>query len=265
LSAHPQAAKDPVTAVIPVYNERGTVADVVRRARPFVDRVIVVDDGSTDGSAGTLEGLDIDLIRQSANRGKGAALMRGIDAAKAAGARFVVTLDADNQHPPERIPDLLRQADDAKIVIGSRAADAARVPAARLFGNRAANFFISWACGHWIDDTQCGLRIYPAGLFDRIRLHRNRRSGFVFESEVLIAACRQGYRVASVPIPALYAEVLKRPSHFRPFFDVTAIVIMVTFKLLARGLYPAGLLRAWRERRAAVQDPSCNRQDAGSL
>lgn len=262
MSASPQS---PVAAVIPVYNERATVADVVRRTLPFVDRVIVVDDGSTDDSARALDGLGIELIRQPVNGGKGAALMRGIEAAKAGGARFAVTLDADGQHPPEHIPDLLRQADDAHIVIGSRAADAARIPASRLFGNRAANFFISWACGHWIEDTQCGFRVYPLGLFDRLRLRRDRRSGFVFESEVLIEACRRGCRVTPVPVPALYAEVLQRPSHFRPFSDVTAIVIMVTLKLLARAFYPAGLLRAMRECRAASHAPSCIRQDDGPL
>lgn len=265
MSASPQAPREPVAAVIPVYNERATVADVVRRTIPFVDRVIVVDDGSTDESVRALDGLDVDLIRHRANRGKGAALIGGIEAAKAAGMRFVVTLDADNQHPPECIPDLLRQADAARIVVGSRAAEAARVPAARLFGNRTANFFISWACGHWIEDTQCGFRVYPTDLFDRVRLRRDRRSGFVFESEVLIAACRQGYRVVSVPIPALYADVLTRPSHFRPVFDVTAIVIMVTRKLIVRGFWPRGLLRAWRERRGALRNPSCNRKEAGSL
>jgi glycosyltransferase involved in cell wall biosynthesis len=265
LSTVPYAPKKPVAAVIPVFNERNTIADVVRRTIPFVDRVIVVDDGSTDDSGRALDGLDVEFIRQPVNRGKGAALMRGIEAAKAAGAGFAVTIDADNQHPPECIPDLLRQADDAHIVIGSRASDASRIPTARLRANRTANFFISWACGHWIEDTQCGFRVYPTGLFDRIRVRRHRRSGFVFESEVLIAACRQGYRVAPVPIPALYSEVLQRPSHFRPVFDVSAIVIMVTGKLVVRAFYPTGLIRSQRERRAQAQHPSCNRPDDGPL
>ena len=259
MSAQSQASRKPIVAVIPVFNERDTIADIVRRTMSLVDRTIVVDDGSTDGSHLALDGLDVQLIRQPVNQGKGAAPLRGIDSARSIGAEFVVTLDADNQHPPECIPDLLRQADTAHIVIGSRAADAGRIPTVRLRANRTANFFISWACGHWIEDTQCGFRVYPTGVFDRIRLRRRRLSGFVFESEVLIEACRQGIRVTPVPIPALYAEVLQRPSHFRPVFDIAAIVIMVTGKLVVRAFFIPGLIRSQRERRGVSRERSCNR------
>ena len=253
MSEHAQAPRRPVVAVIPAFNERNTIADIVRRTIPFVDRTIVVDDGSTDGSHLALDGLNVQLIRLPVNEGKGPALLRGIEEARNRGAEFVVTLDADNQHPPECIPALLRGADSRHIAIGSRAGDAGRIPTARLRANRTANFFISWACGHWIEDTQCGFRVYPTCVFDHIRLQRRKRSGFVFESEVLIEACRWGFRVNPVPIPALYAEVLRRPSHFRPVFDVSAIVLMVTGKLVARAFFVPGLIRSQRERRRDPQ------------
>ena len=245
-----------MAVIVPVFNEARTIADIVARAAAHAARVIVVDDGSTDGSADALSGLGVETVRHSENQGKGAALASGIERARALGATFAVTLDADGQHPPECIPALLERADPHAIVVGNRMADIAAIPKARLRANRIANFFISWAAGQWIEDTQCGFRVYPLSVFERVRLRPRRRSGFVMESEVLIEACRAGYRVAAVPVPALYADVLQRPSHFRPVFDIAAIVIMVTGKLVARAFFPAGLIRSQRQRLARR---SCNR------
>lgn len=252
-------------AVIPVFNEVRTIEDIVRRTARHLGRIIVVDDGSTDGSAEALAGLAVEILRLPGNRGKGEALLRGIEAARAAEADYVVTLDADGQHPPECLPDFLHALAPDRIAVGSRIPDPRSTPGARLRANRVANFFISWAAGHWIPDTQCGFRAYPVRVFDRIRLKHGRRSGFVFESEILIEACRNGFRVTPVPVPALYASVLQRPSHFRPVFDIAAIVIMVTGKLLARGFYPSGFLRARRERRTQHPAQPCIRTPDAAL
>lgn len=243
----------PVSAVIPFYNEAKTVAGIVERVAKHVDHVVVVDDGSTDGSAETLSGLDVHMVRHPVNRGKGASLLSGIDAARQLGAKFVISVDADGQHSPEYIPELLKKAEAETLVVGAREPTTDPMPPVRRFANRTANFFISWASGCWIQDTQCGFRIYPVSVIDRVPLHRQRRSGFVMESEVLIEACRAGYSIASVPIPALYASVLQRPSHFRPGYDVTAIVFMVAAKLLSRAMYFPGLIRCQRQRLHAVQ------------
>lgn len=256
MSTEPGSGAQPAAAIVPVFNEAKTIADIVTRAAAHVDRVVAVDDGSTDGSAAALAGVAAETIRHPENRGKGAALLSGVARARALGAAFVVTLDADGQHPPEYIPALLRAADSRTIVVGSRMGGAGSIPKARLRANRTASFFVSWAAGQWIDDTQCGFRVYPISLFDRVPLRPRRRSGFVMESEVLIEACRAGFRVVSVPVPALYADVLQRPSHFRPVYDIAAIVMMVTGKLVARAFYPAGLIRSQRQRRAIE---SCNR------
>ena len=236
-------------AVIPAYNEAKTIADIVGRTACVIERVIVIDDGSTDDTRDSAEALGIEVLCHNRNRGKGESLLTGIGAASNMGCDFVVTLDADGQHAPEYILKLMDQAGPGTIVVGSRLADPRLIPKARYWANQTANFFISWAARHWIQDTQSGFRVYPMALFDRVRLRRNRRSGFVAESEILIEACRAGYRVASVPIPALYGTVLRRPSHFRPVRDTTAIAIMVAGKLLARGTDPAGLIISHRERR----------------
>lgn len=242
-----------VAAVIPALNEAGTIAEVVGRTVGLVERTIVVDDGSDDGTLSCLQGLEVQSIRHERNLGKGEGLLTGIQAAAAAGHDFVVTLDADGQHPPELIPSLVAMAEPKTIVLGVREASSDFVPLVRYRANRTADFFISWAAGHWMSDTQCGFRVYPVGLFKEITLRRARKSGFVLESEVLIEACRAGYRVKTVPIPALYESVLQRPSRFRPVFDTAATTVMVAWKILARGFFPSGLIRSRRERLSAAQ------------
>jgi len=234
-------------AVIPVFNERPTARDIAERALRQVAHVIMVDDGSTDGTAATLEGLPVTLIRNPRNLGKAASLWRGIAVALADGAGAVVTLDGDGQHRPEDIPRLLEvhRRDPAALVIGARLQNAAGIPAERYYANRFANFWIAWAAGQRVEDSQSGFRVYPARLLLGLPPQLRRAASFVFESEVLIEAGRRGTRLEWVPIPAIY-EAQGRPSHFRPVLDVALITRMVAWKLLSRGLYLRGLVRSLR-------------------
>ncbi|MPY68526.1 MAG: glycosyltransferase [Alphaproteobacteria bacterium] len=235
--------------LIPAYNEAATIAAIVERAVCEVGRVLVVDDGSTDGTALAAERAGATVLRQDRNRGKGDALQMGLKAIGDAGYSYAVTLDGDGQHRAADIPALAAMAAPDRIVIGSRMSERHHIPSARYKANQTANFFISWACGTWIEDTQSGFRIYPLGVLERVRLRERRKYGFVFESEILIEACRAGFRVRTAPIPALYDNTIKRASHFRPVRDIAAIVAMVTGKILRWGFYPAGLLRSQYERR----------------
>ena len=238
--------------VIPAYNEAATIEDLVRRTYPICENIIVVDDGSSDGTAELIADLPVRVIRNERNLGKGACLMAGMKEALANGAEAVITMDGDGQHAPESIPALVERANAAPrcIVAGSRLHDPAAIPAARYQANTIANFWISWASGHWIEDSQCGMRLYPREVLDLICAKARRHSGFVFESEVLIDAAAAGYRCVCVPIPALYEGHNRRPSHFRPVRDIGAIVVMVAGKLLSRGMYPRGLISSRRDRRA---------------
>ncbi len=117
------------------------------------------------------------------------------------------------------------------------------MPLTRRFGNRQADFWISWAAGYPIRDTQSGYRLYPAALLKRLKLRSGRGNSFVYESEVLIEAARLGCYARPVAIEAIYAHNLRK-SHFRVGSDTLRIVRMVAAKLLKRGLYPLGLLRS---------------------
>lgn len=231
--------------VIPAYNEAATIRDIATRALKFCAQVIVVDDGSTDGTARTLAELPVQMLRNDRNLGKAASLWRGTQVALASGVDAVVTLDGDGQHTPEDIPRLLAaaQQNPGSIVIGARLADRSAIPKLRYFANRAAVFWLSWACGQRLEDSQSGFRVYPAGLFRKVRISHDRQHSFVFESEILIEAARFGHRCVMVSITALY-RTDGRASYYR-HLDTLRIIRMVAWKLLSRGLYLRGFYRAF--------------------
>ena len=228
--------------VIPAYNEAKTIRDIALRVCRFADLVVIVDDGSQDGTVQALQGLPIAILSNGSNAGKGESLRRGACYALDKGVDFVITLDGDGQHCPEDIPLLLnaQSAHPEAIVIAARLRDRRAAPALRRFANGFADFWISWAAGHRVRDSQSGFRLYPAAVF---RGSATTTSGFAFESEILIDASRAGVYTVSVPIDTIYNKQ-SRPSHYRPATDTLRIVRMVAWKLLCRGLYPVGLARS---------------------
>ncbi len=234
-----------VVALIPACNEAATIRDLLERTLKIVPNVVVVDDGSTDATAAQIEDLPVALLRNQRNLGKSASLWRGFEYALGRGARRVVTLDGDGQHRPEDIRRLMAAADrfPGSIVIGARLHDRKSFPLQRYYANRFARFWISWAAGYPIADTQSGFRVYPAALLARLGRREVSRTRFVLESEILIAAGRRVVRSVAVPIPGIY-PAHARPSHFRPVRDIARIVVMVAGRLLMRGMYPGGLWRS---------------------
>ena len=138
-----------IAIVIPALNEAHTIVDLVRRSLAYSRHVIVVDDGSSDGTGDLLSTLPVTVLRHTATQGKGASLVTGFREALKRDVWAVVTLDGDGQHRPEDLPKFLARAgrEKDKIVIGSRLADKAEFPLERYRANRFADFWISWASG----------------------------------------------------------------------------------------------------------------------
>jgi glycosyltransferase involved in cell wall biosynthesis len=212
-----------------------------------VHLVIVVDDGSADGTSSALADLDVVLLRNAVNLGKAASLRRGAEEAMRRGAVAIVTLDGDGQHYPEDIALLLgawRETPE-RIVIGSRLHRREAIPSARYWANRVANFWIGLVAGYAIADSQSGFRVYPASVLREARVCCDRAHSFVFESEILIEAARLGVQARCLPVQVNY-NCRARASHFRPVLDIARIVRMVAWRLVSQGL----LQRAAALRRA---------------
>lgn len=252
--------------VIPAYNESKTIRDVVQRALVQCQYVIVIDDGSVDGTADTIADLPIVLLRNDRNCGKAVSLWRGMLHAMDRGVSAVITLDADGQHQPEDIQRFLEMAYKYPdhIIIGSRMANKHAIPRRRYYANRVANFWISWAAGYYIKDSQSGFRLYPMSLLRNSKLHVSTTYGFVFESEILIEAARRGVYSLNLPISAIY-KPNSRASHFRPVLDIVRITRMVAWRLISRGLYPWGLLRAFLFPRRGLKSSAIGADGLGML
>jgi glycosyltransferase involved in cell wall biosynthesis len=208
--------------VIPVYNHGRAVAGVVRAALDLGWPVVVVDDGSEDHTPEVLAAIGgITRLRHAVNRGKGAALVSGLEAA-AARAVWAVTLDGDGQHDPADAPRLLEEARTwgqgagRPLVIGRRRDMASQAPWSSRFGRGFSNFWVRCAGGPILGDSQSGFRAYP--LPESLALGV-RAGGYQFEIEILVKAAWRGMAVIEVPVAVDYHPPGGRVSHFRPGRD----------------------------------------------
>ncbi len=215
-----------ICAIIPAFNAEGSLGDVIDRAKKFIPYVIVVSDGSTDNTGEVARSHGVELLTIPSNRGKGYALRLGFSHALARDCSAIVTLDADGQHDPTDIPSFLHahDQDSGAILIGSRMAQVERFPRQRYYSNQAAVFFISKALGQHLEDTQCGFRLYPAGVLRQIALTT---SHFETETEVLLRAARKGIPLRSVPVKNIYVNGNAPKSNFRPVADTFLICMVV--------------------------------------
>jgi glycosyltransferase involved in cell wall biosynthesis len=229
--------------IIPAYNESLTILKVITEALTITPIVIVVNDASQDDTVDLVKKTDAILIDLSVNGGKAKALQKGFCKALELGVDAVITLDGDAQHNPLDIPKLMACFDayPNALCIASRLKDRQNAPRSRRIANGIADFWVSWAAGTPIADSQSGFRLYPVTLLKAIELSYENKSGFVFESEVIIDAAHLGYDFAFIPIDTVYAEE-RRESHFRGGFDITQITLMVAKKLLKKWMNLSGLV-----------------------
>ncbi len=210
-----------VAVAVAAYQAARTVAEVVARARRLLPDLLVVDDGSTDGTAAAARGAGAEVVSHPVNRGKGCALATAFDLLFDRGFAAVVTVDADGQHLPEEIPRLLAawrgtsEAPGADLVIGARDHLFTGMSGLRRVSNRGSSLLISAAAGQRVTDVQSGFRLYDRRLVRAVGFPEAR---FEAESAVVVRAVRAGFRVVQVPVALGYADG-RSTSHYRPFAD----------------------------------------------
>jgi glycosyltransferase involved in cell wall biosynthesis len=220
-----------ICGIIPAYNARETIAGVVRGVLRHLEAVIVADDGSTDGTAEVARGAGAEVIVLGVNRGKGNALRALFSEARRRGFSAVLAIDADGQHDGDDIPSFLqvhREHPEA-IITGTRMADLGQIPRHRHSSMLVARFFVSLAANQFIEDTQCGFRLYPLAVIESMALLKER---YVTETEILIKAGDSGREVRCLPIRAQYP--LGQATHFRSVPDVAAISVYVISYLMVK-------------------------------
>lgn len=226
-------------AVIPCKDNASTVGDVVRACRAFVPsavhEVVVVDDGSTDGSGDRAREAGAVVLVHAVNQGKGAALLTAFRWAHARGYTHVLAIDADGQHVPADVPKFIEavRAHPDAIVAGAR--DMSTAPERSRFGRRFSNFWI-WAETGWsVEDSQCGFRAYPVGPVLGLGLGGGR---YELEVEVLVRALWAGTPVVDLACQVIYPPEEERQSSFRPVWDNVRISLLNLRLVVERILWP---------------------------
>ncbi len=219
--------------LIPAYDCAGTIGTVVTGARAHGLSILVVDDGSQDGTASVAGAAGARVVRHGSNRGKGAALRTGMQALATRGFTHALTMDGDGQHLPHEIPTLLATAstDPSAVVIGVRRRGSQEVAGINLFGNRFANLCVRSAAGVPLPDTQSGFRVYPIATMLRLPKHGEH---FEYESTSIIYAARARVPIRSITVDVYYPPIAERRSHYRKVVDTLRIIRAVAPLLVRR-------------------------------
>ncbi|MHB1049952.1 MAG: glycosyltransferase family 2 protein [Bacteroidota bacterium] len=200
--------------LIPAYNASLTLGELLSRTAPVIasENIIVVDDGSTDATAQIAERYHVQLLRHSANRGKGAALQTGFDRCIDGTYDAVITMDADLQHRPEDIPRFIERHRllHRDIIIGSRLHKLKGMPFHRILSNTITTFLVRTRTGMNVADSQSGFRFISMDVIKSVRLDS---AGYEAETEFLIKAALKGFTVDSIPIDTIYAGEKSHMKH----------------------------------------------------
>lgn len=222
---------------LPVYNEAQHVGPVLDEVLRFSQEVLVVDDGSTDGTAAALARRQgIHVRTHPRNRGYGAALMTAFDFALRGGYEILVTIDCDGQHEPQRIPEFIRvcEQEEADIVSGSRYLTCfpgdSRPPEDRRRINHIITQELNQVLGWSLTDAFCGFKAYRVPILDKFEL---RETGYAMPLELWVQAADLGLKIVELAVPLIYLDEARS---FGGSLDNAAIRLAVYRRVLRNSL-----------------------------
>jgi UDP-N-acetylglucosamine---dolichyl-phosphate N-acetylglucosaminyltransferase len=193
-----------VLIVIPAYDEARILEKTVGEVRDLgVGDVLVVDDGSGDGTCDVARRLGVMCVRHEINLGLGAALETGFEVARRRGYDALVTFDADGQHNPQDVKKLLGRLGEADLIVGVRRIHFENMPPVKKLGNTLLNLLTFIFFGVYSSDSQSGLRVLSRRAFEGVRIRARR---YEVSSEILYEAGRCGLRILEVPVEVIYTD-----------------------------------------------------------
>ena len=235
-----------ICVIIPTYNNKGTILQVIQSVADYCDDIFVVCDGPTDGTVELVKqsAIPINVVDYQPNKGKGTALVTGFREALKRGFCYAITLDSDGQHYPSDIPafvEAITEHPDA-LIIGSRGLKHDNMPQKNTFANKFSNFWFTVQTAKKLPDTQTGFRLYPLRKMGNMRIITSR---YEAELELLVRSAWRNINIIPIPINVYYPPQEERVSFFRPGKDFTRISILNTFFCFAAILYgyPSMLIR----------------------
>lgn len=226
-----------VCVLIPVYNNAQTIASVIEDVKNYCAHILVVVDGSTDGSLEIVQQIPhIHILSYSPNKGKGIALRRGLLEAEKMGFKYAISIDSDGQHYAKDIPVFLNAIEEYpdSLLVGARKMEGQNQAKKSSFANKFSNFWYFVDTLHSLPDTQSGYRLYPLKKVNRIFFVSSK---YEFEVEVLVKATWRGIKVRPVEIDVYYPPAEERVSFFRPGRDFFRISVLNTYLLLMAIMY----------------------------
>ncbi len=200
--------------IVPAYNEAEVIKDVYTRISQESKKlknvdldIVIVNDGSSDDTEKVIGDVVLTLSHY-VNMGSGAATRTGLTYAKREGYDFAVTIDADGQHSPKDLINVINKLvnDDYDLVIGSRLLNTEGMPVIRVFGNKVLNFATRVILGVSVTDSQSGLKAFSKKAIEKIEIRSN---GFEFCSEIVWRAKQQNLKITEIPIQAIYTDYSK--------------------------------------------------------
>jgi len=198
-------SREKICVIIPAYREEKRIGEVVRQVLKHVETVVVIDDGSPDGTFAEAEKAGAAVVKHEVNKGKAAALKTGFDYARENGFDVVIAMDGDGQHDPADVPRFIEAyiRTGIPVLVGNRMSDRSAMPLIREWTNMFMSWLLSRVMKQYVPDTQCGYRLYRTDIMPLVSAESER---FAAESEILLHIADRGLRIDNVPIKAVYRD-----------------------------------------------------------